>query len=280
MKNPSKSIFISSILIFVVLFSHLTSTASQEVEDEREFDYLDGSEMGPRHWGDIRKEWAACKNGDMQSPIDLSSRRVKLTSKLGELKRSYKPSNAIIKNRGHDISVQWVGDAGSIQINGTDYSLQQGHWHSPSEHSINGRRYDLELHMVHLSQDINMKNKIAVVGLFYKIGRPDAFLSKLMRSITSMADEKAERNIGVIDPIEIKMGGKRYYRYMGSLTVPPCTEGVTWIINKRVRTVSRKQVKLLREVVHDYAEMNARPVQPLNRREVHLYCQTLRRTKN
>ncbi|KAF5471888.1 hypothetical protein F2P56_008651 [Juglans regia] len=262
MKNPSKSIFISSILIFVVLFSHLTSTASQEVEDEREFDYLDGSEMGPRHWGDIRKEWAACKNGDMQSPIDLSSRRVKLTSKLGELKRSYKPSNAIIKNRGHDISVQWVGDAGSIQINGTDYSLQQGHWHSPSEHSINGRRYDLELHMVHLSQDINMKNKIAVVGLFYKIGRPDAFLSKLMRNITSMADEKAERNMGLIDPTEIKMGGKRYYRYMGSLIVPPCTEGVTWIINKK------------------YAEMNARPVQPLNRREVNLYGQTLRRTKN
>ncbi|XP_041027973.1 alpha carbonic anhydrase 7-like [Juglans microcarpa x Juglans regia] len=279
MKNPSKSIFISSILIFVVLFSHLRSTASQEVEDEREFDYLEGSEMGPRHWGDIRKEWAACKNGDMQSPIDLSSRRVKLIPKLGELKRSYKLSNATIKNRGHDISVQWVGDAGYIQINGTDYSLQQGHWHSPSEHSINGRRYDLELHMVHLSQDINMKNKIVVDGLFYKIGRPDAFLSKLMRNIRSMADEKVERNMGVIDPTEIKMGGKRYYRYMGSLTVPPCTEGVTWIINKKVRTVSRKQVKLLREVVHDYAEMNARPVQPLNRREVHLYGQNLRRTK-
>lgn len=79
---------------------------SYAAEDEREFDYLEGSEMGPRHWGDIRKEWAACKNGDMQSPIDMSSQRVKSIPKLGELKRSYKPSNATIKNRGHDISVR------------------------------------------------------------------------------------------------------------------------------------------------------------------------------
>lgn len=155
MKNPSKAVFISSILIFVVIFSHLTSTASQEVgnaeikhthththahtwvlcfpfyfllnisipsicvfhgaiiseslyaaEDEREFDCLEESEIGPRHWGDIRKEWAACKNGDMQSPIDLSSQRLKLMPKLGKLRRNYKLGNATIKNRGHDISVR------------------------------------------------------------------------------------------------------------------------------------------------------------------------------
>ncbi|KAB1199705.1 Bifunctional monodehydroascorbate reductase and carbonic anhydrase nectarin-3 [Morella rubra] len=105
--------------------------------------------------------------------------------------------------------LQWEDDAGSIRINGTDYFLEQGHWHSPSEHSINGRRYDLELHMVHVTEDPSVKNKIAVVGLFYKIGQPDAFLSKLMRNIASMAEIKAERNMGVIDPREIKMGCKR-----------------------------------------------------------------------
>ncbi|XP_062165868.1 alpha carbonic anhydrase 7-like [Alnus glutinosa] len=271
MKNPSKPAFISSLLIFVFLFSCLPSTTAQEVEDEREFDYLEGSEKGPRHWGEIREEWAHCKNGGMQSPIDLSSRRVKIIPKLGQLKRSYKSCNATLHNRGHDISVQWVGDdAGSIQINGTDYFLKQSHWHSPSEHSINGRRYDLELHMVHETQDPSVKN-IAVVGLFYKIGQPDAFISKLMKNLVSITDKKEERNMGVIDPAEIKMGGKKYYRYMGSLTIPPCTEGVIWTINKKIRTVSRKQVKLLREAVHDYAERNSRPIQPLNHREIQLY---------
>lgn len=125
----------------------------------------------------------------------------------------------------------------------------------------------MELHMVHLNTDPNVTNRIAVVGFLYKIGRPDRFLSKvinwnkkvatlwifcriafskmiwengincwqLMRSISSMIDKKdEERTLGMIDPNDIKLRSKRYYRYMGSLTVPPCTEGVIWTINKKV----------------------------------------------
>lgn len=267
MKKQSNPTFSFGLLLFLLLFVHSTRIIAQEVEDEREFEYIEGSEKGPRHWGELKEEWAACNNGDLQSPIDLSNQRVKVIPKLGDLKRNYKLCNATVKNRGHDISLQWVGDAGSIQINGTEYKLQQGHWHAPSEHSINGRRYDLELHMVHVSPD----NNIAVVGLLYKTGQPDKFLSKMMSNITSMADKMEQRKMGVIHPRDIKMGGRKYYKYMGSLTVPPCTEGVTWIINKKIRTVSREQVKQLRLAVHDYAEMNARPVQPLNLREVQFY---------
>ncbi|KAB1199703.1 Bifunctional monodehydroascorbate reductase and carbonic anhydrase nectarin-3 [Morella rubra] len=313
MRNPSKLLFVSSLFIVGVVFSNFTATIAQEVEDEREFDYIEGSKKGPSHWGEIQKDWATCKNGTMQSPIDLSSRRVKMIPQLGELEINYKPCNSTVKNRGHDILLQWEDDAGSIRINGTDYFLEQGHWHSPSEHSINGRRhsfyllslflfekserinysactyfkkrvsrgrYDLELHMVHVTEDPSVKNKIAVIGLFYKIGQPDAFLSKLMRNIASMAEIKAERNMGVIDPREIKMGCKKYYRYLGSLTVPPCTEGVIWTISRKIRTVSRGQVKLLRDVVHDYAERNARPVQSHNNREVQFYGPNSRDPKN
>ncbi|KAG5553503.1 hypothetical protein RHGRI_011394 [Rhododendron griersonianum] len=148
-------------------------------EDEREFDYLNASGMGPQHWGDLKKEWAACKNGEIQSPIDMSNQRVKIIQKSRELERNYKPANATVKNRGHDISLQWVfREAGSININGTEYFLQQGHWHSPSEHSINGRRYDMELHLVHVSPDSNVKNNIAVIGVLYKIGHAEPFLSQ------------------------------------------------------------------------------------------------------
>lgn len=275
--HQSKPIYFFCLVFFLC---SATSITAQEVEDEREFDYLQGSGKGPKQWGAIKKEWSACKNGGMQSPIDLSSHRVTLVPNLGKLNISYNPCNATVKNRGHDISIYWEGNAGSIHINGTQYLLKQSHWHSPSEHSVNGRRYDMELHMVHLSSDPNVTNKIAVVGVLYKIGRPDSFLSKLTGHVKSMMDQTEERNIGTIDPREIKIRKKNYYRYMGSLTVPPCTEGVIWTINKKIRTVSRDQVKLFRVAVHDYAEMNARPVQPLNLREIQVFDRRTGNTNN
>ncbi|KAK4432481.1 Alpha carbonic anhydrase 7 [Sesamum alatum] len=272
MKSKSKLTNILSTL-FLIVFLILVGPKSinaQEVEDEREFEYAANSDKGPRKWGQIKTEWAACNNGSSQSPIDMSNERVRIISRSE--KRSYRAANATLKNRGHDIQIQWFGDAGSIFINGTEYPLRTAHWHSPSEHTINGRRYDMELHLVHLSTDPNVKNKIAVIGIFYKIGKHNQFLSKLMTHIRSMSDKKGEeKSLGMVDPEDIKIRSKRYYRYMGSLTVPPCTEGVIWTINKKVKTVSRDQVKLLREAVHDYAEENARPLQPKNNRDVYLY---------
>ncbi|XP_048423463.1 alpha carbonic anhydrase 7 isoform X2 [Pyrus x bretschneideri] len=271
MKNQSKPIFIiSCFLLFILfLFTHSTSVTAQEVEDERNFDYIEGSKKGPAFWGDIKREWAACKNGRLQSPIDLSSLRVTTIPSLVGLKTTYKSSNATLKNRGHDIKLEWAGYSGSIEVDGIEYHLQQSHWHSPSEHSINGRRYAMELHMVYQSPDPKVENNVVVVGVLYQIGRPNAFLSKLMRDVAFMTDEKTERSIGVIDPAEIvQLNGNNYYKYIGSLTIPPCTEGVIWIISKQLGTVSKEQIDLLRAAVYDYAEMNARPVQPLNLRKI------------
>ncbi|XP_058077998.1 alpha carbonic anhydrase 7-like isoform X2 [Magnolia sinica] len=272
MKNSSTHFFFFCAFLFLLIF-HSIPTTSQEVEDEKEFDYVKGSGKGPENWGDIHEEWAMCKNGDMQSPIDLLHERVQVVSHLGRLKRHYKPSNATLKNRGHDIMLKWVNGAGSIYVNGTEYVLQQCHWHSPSEHTINGKSYALEVHMVHESSD----KQTAVVGIMYKIGRPDTFLSELMEHIRSIADaHEMERNVGVVDPRHLKMGSRKYYRYMGSLTVPPCTQGVMWTMVKKVRTVSREQVRLLKMAVDDNAEMNARPTLPINEREIHLYTPRLR----
>ncbi|OAY42742.1 hypothetical protein MANES_08G012600v8 [Manihot esculenta] len=233
-------LFFTAALIFVFLLLLLSCHAAQEneVEDEREFDYTPGSEKGPERWGELNKDWASCNSGNLQSPIDLSNRRVKVIRKSLRLKKNYKPFSSVLKNRGHDISLQWEAhNAGSIEINGNEYFLQQCHWHSPSEHSINGRRYDMELHMVHVNTDPNVKYNITVIGQLYKIGPPDVFLSKLLREISSMSDQKQEREMGVIDPRKIKMGGKKYYRYLGSLTVPPCTEAVIWTINSKVLSI-------------------------------------------
>ncbi|KAA8544081.1 hypothetical protein F0562_021742 [Nyssa sinensis] len=180
MEKPTTSnILFCSILIVLVLLSVSCPEASQEVEDETEFSYKEGGDNGPEHWGEIHPEWSLCGNGAMQSPIDLLNERVEVVSYLGRLKRNYKPSNATLINRGHDIMLKWTDDAGYIQINGTQYHLKQCHWHTPSEHTINSRRFDMEVHLVHESNS----NETAVVGIMYKIGRSDSFLSKV-RTVT------------------------------------------------------------------------------------------------
>ncbi|KAJ0793050.1 putative carbonic anhydrase [Helianthus annuus] len=154
-----------------------------------------------------------CNQGDMQSPIDLTHKRVRTTSLLGRLDRDYKPANTTLINRGHDMMMDkrsWPYS--DIHINGTKYRLNQAHWHTPTEHTINGRRFNLELHLVHQSIDA----KVAVVGILYKIGRPDSFLAT-------------------------------------------------------VSTVSREQLRIIREAFHDEANAKARPVQALNNRWLKLY---------
>uniref|UniRef100_A0A7C8ZZV0 Carbonic anhydrase n=2 Tax=Opuntia streptacantha TaxID=393608 RepID=A0A7C8ZZV0_OPUST len=260
-------------LLFLLILSMVALVPSQEVEDEREFDYVKGSEVGPEHWGELRSEWAMCKKGKMQSPIDLLNQRVEVVPKSEEIHKFYNPSEAVLKNRGHDIEIKWKGENSKILINGTEYFLRQAHWHSPSEHSINGKRFAMELHMVHLTYD----KKIAVIGLLYDIGQSNPFLEKLMKKIESISDSSEEVDIGVINPAEIEMRGDNYYRYMGSLTTPPCSEGVLWTVNKQIATVSEEQVALLREAVHDSAEENARPSQPVNGRKVRLFGRKTRR---
>ncbi|XP_052169973.1 alpha carbonic anhydrase 7-like [Diospyros lotus] len=255
-------------IVFVILSLSCPRAIAQETEDEREFDYYEESDKGPDQWGEIRPEWRMCGKGTMQSPIDMLNERVEVVSYFRELKRKYKPSNATIVNRGHDVMLKWEGGAGYIEINETQYELKQCHWHSPSEHTINGRRFDLEVHLVHESQS----NRSAVIGILYEFGRPDSFLSEVSEHLEAIAEDGEEKRVvGMVDPNHIRVGSLKYYRYIGSLTVPPCTENVVWTIVSKARTVSREQVNLLRDAVHDDYEVNARPVQPLNNREVKFY---------
>uniref|UniRef100_A0A0R0ELX6 Carbonic anhydrase n=1 Tax=Glycine max TaxID=3847 RepID=A0A0R0ELX6_SOYBN len=161
--------------------------------------------------------------------------------------------------------LEWKGDAGHLNINETYYNLIQCHWHTPSEHTLNGTKFDLELHAVHKSS----KGEFAVIGILYKIGSPDPFFSKLLNDIKSSVDKDID--VGVINPREIKFKSRPYYRYVGSLTTPPCTEGVVWTIVKKVRTVSSEQLSALKGAVHHGYEENARPTQELGGRQVWLY---------
>ncbi|KAG6435196.1 hypothetical protein SASPL_100066 [Salvia splendens] len=227
-----------SFMFLVLAASIATLARAQEVDDEREFSYDESSEVGPSRWGEIHSEWKDCNSGQMQSPIDLRNKRVKIVSHLGKLKRSYKPANATLINRGHDM------------MNKIKY------------------RFDMEVHLVHESDT----GRMAVIGIMYKIGRRDTFISMLKPRFQALSElTDIEKTIGVIDPYLIKFGSRKYYRYIGSLTIPPCTPNIIWSIVRKVRTVTKEQVNLIREAVHDNLEVNARPIQRTNGRSVEIY---------
>ncbi|KAK4281913.1 hypothetical protein QN277_013357 [Acacia crassicarpa] len=267
MTSLSLSKSLSFLLLLILCSSPVlhADDPKEEVDDEHQFTYEEKSGKGPKRWGKLKAEWKVCNTGKLQSPIDLLHERVQVLPDLGKLKRDYKPAPAILKSRGHDIMVHWKGYAGQININGTYYKLLQCHWHSPSEHTINEKRFDLELHVVHQAHD----GRVAVIGILYKLGRPDPLLSKLLPLIKSLGEE--ERDLGILNPGDIKFGSRKYYRYIGSLTIPPCTEGVTWTVVKKVRTASREQVRALRDAVNDGFEENSRPTQGLDGRPIWLY---------
>ncbi|KAG0485875.1 hypothetical protein HPP92_009954 [Vanilla planifolia] len=220
---------------------------------ETGYSYTPGSESGPEKWGQLMTNWAACGTGRWQSPIDLQHERVEVVDGLGHLRRTYRPTPAVVKNRGHDIMVRWEADAGGLWINGTEYRLQQLHWHVPSEHTVDGRRFALELHMVHQTAD----NATAVVGVLYTKGQPDSFIAEMESHIRKVKDvEGAEVEVGLVNPWRVKWGSRKYYRYLGSLTAPPCTEGVKWTIIKKLRTVSREQLRMLKGAVHNVSRLN------------------------
>lgn len=243
-------------------------------------DYFSGNfsytgRNGPEKWGSLSPSYSACSNGKTQSPVDLTKIDIVLNKQLKNLDRHYVPTNATLVNNIFNIGVHFEGKAGDININGKNYSLKQLHWHSPSEHKANGRIHDAELHLVHLTQD---NNDIAVVAVLYNLGDPDPLISQMEDKLVELVKQSragnkdAQIGLGTFDLEEINRSSQhRYYRYVGSLTTPPCKEGVTWNILGKVRTLSKEQLELLEAPLSPEFKHNARPLQQLNGRKIEMY---------
>ncbi|KAJ1701541.1 hypothetical protein LUZ63_001320 [Rhynchospora breviuscula] len=267
--SSNMQFMITTFLSIYVLFISLASTRGDEAEAG--FNYVPGSDIGPDRWGVINENWTTCSTGREQSPIDITEERIQEQPDLGRLLQKYQPAKATLKNQHIYIEVEWNGNgnAGSMTIDGILYNVSQFHWHSPSEHTINGQRYDLEMHIVH--QNIDNETARAVVAVLYDIGHPDPFIRKLEPFIRN-ANNVEEQPIGLVDPREAQgIDTAKYYRYMGSLTVPPCTEGVVWTVLDNIRTVSTAQVDLLKQALPEDFRNNSRPLQNINDRTIGLY---------
>ena len=213
-------------------------------------------EEGPEHWGEIAELYRMCSEGKNQSPIDLT---VDVHAGLPELVFDYHSSNLLETNTGHSIQ-QNVQPGSFLTITGRDarYQLKQFHFHSPSEHKINGRSYAMELHFVHVSDD----GALAVVGVLIDEGEEHPVLNQLWSWMPENAGDTSEQAIG-IEETNLLPPTREYFAYSGSLTTPPCSEGVVWVVLKTPIEASAEQIARFKERV---GPATNRPVQPHNAR--------------
>ncbi|MEN7535806.1 carbonic anhydrase [Aurantiacibacter flavus] len=214
-------------------------------------------EHGAEHWGDLDPAFATCARGKMQSPVDLGEAN---TIGAVSVSASYHAAPLAILNNGHTVQANVPG--GSTMQSGTKtFRLMQVHFHALSEHTLNRRHFPLEAHFVHASDT----GELAVLGVLFTWGAVNAELQKLIDAAPRAESGPVEQADVVFDPAKLLPQGEpgiSVYRYMGSLTTPPCTEGVNWHVAVKPVEASEAQMAQLRAIMHD----NARPVQPLNGR--------------
>jgi carbonic anhydrase len=217
-------------------------------------------ENGPEHWGDLNPDFAACTNGKEQSPINIETSRVIEDEKIPDLVINYKPTEFSLSNNGHTIQGNPFTNDNTFIVDNKEYMLAQFHFHTPSEHQFNGQNFDMELHFVH--KDVN--NQLAVLGLMIKEGASNPYLEKAWNV---MPTEETTEDVKLTEPIDLMSllpKDTDSFQYNGSLTTPPCSEAVKWIVLEEPIEMSKEQIDKFRNIFSD----NHRPVQSLNERKV------------
>jgi len=212
-------------------------------------------ESGPAHWGELSGDYATCSKGQSQSPIDISGAQ---DQDVADVEFSYEDSAINILNNGHTVQVNY--DEGSlISVDGVDYQLLQFHFHTPSEHTVGGKSFDTEMHLVHK----NDKGELAVVGVLIARGAENEAFADIWAGLPEHASE-VETLDAYVNADDLLPADRSSYRYTGSLTTPPCSENVKWIVLKTPIELSGAQVDELHAIIND----NNRPVQPLHKRNL------------
>jgi len=211
---------------------------------------------GPAHWGELSPEFKTCGMGKMQSPVDLANANA--TSGV-EISYDYKPVGLNIINNGHTVQFN-VGNGSSMTSHGKKFNLLQVHFHTPSEHPVSGKPYAMEAHFVHKAAD----GSLAVIGLFFNEGAENEALKNVIKNAPKGNSHGAHDVAGVtVDIRSILPANPSYYRYMGSLTTPPCSEGVNWFLVTKPVTASAQQIAAITAAI---GGENARPAQAANNR--------------
>jgi carbonic anhydrase len=191
---------------------------------------------GPTHWGELDAQFATCGTGEEQSPIDIPA--AVAPGALSALSFQYGATPATILDNGHTVQVSMTGSDNKLSIDGEQYSLLQFHFHAHSEHAVNGEYKPLEMHLVHKSD----AGALAVVGVFFDVGAENAALSSVFDTMGSATSDPAALASDV-NPSELLPEAKDGWTYAGSLTTPPCTEGVKWHVLSHSLELSAEQLE-------------------------------------
>jgi len=212
-------------------------------------------EHGPDHWGDLSPDFVQCKVGVNQSPINIVDAS---DAQLPPLELDYTTSTVDLLNNGHTAQAN-VQPGSYLRVGGEEFELIQLHLHTPSEHRIDGKPFLMETHYVHR----NARGELAVLALLHHEGASsealDRFEDKIPKTIGKSVDYS-----GTLAGTPVTRVEKSYYRYNGSLTTPPCSEGVRWYVLKQSSPVSLDQQKLYQKLIGD----DARGPQPINARVI------------
>jgi len=237
-------------VVGTLLFAALTN--AQQAPAHWEYKGKDG----PKNWGNLDPAYVKCSLGHTQSPINITKAK---KADLPALVFDYKAVPLNIINNGHTIQVNYAPGS-SLTIGGKTYSLKQFHFHHPSEEHVNGRSFDMVLHLVHS----NEAGRVVVVAVLLQTGDASAFIGTIWKHIPEEKEQPVDVPDVVLSVKDLLPADRGYYTFAGSLTTPPCSEGVTWFVLKTPVSLSGSQ---LAEFAKLYPR-DARPIQPMNRREI------------
>ena len=211
---------------------------------------------GPKEWAKLGPAYAECAEGKTESPIDIERAA---PANLPALAVDYKAVPLAIVDNGHTVEVVYPGGS-TLKVGDHTYTLEQFHFHHPSEEHVDGKVYPLGAHLVHSDAD----GHTAVVAVVFELGAPNPLLDTLWKNIPTEKEKEVDVSSISINAADLLPADRGYFTYMGSLTTPPCTEGVTWYVLKAHATISKGQ---LEEFGKLYPH-NVRPIQPTNGRTI------------
>ncbi|MDN3555415.1 carbonic anhydrase [Halomonas maura] len=214
------------------------------------------ADRGPAHWAELSPDYAACGTGHNQSPVDIAA---PLEAALDGPTIAYPEVGRQVRHDGHTVKVSFP-PGNAIVYEGQRYRLRQLHFHTPGEHRLDGQAFPMEAHLVHEAED----GRLAVLALLFEEGQAAPTLEALLSQAPATSGAQVTLDEG-LDAEALLPDAASYYRLNGSLTTPPCSEGVLWLVAKTTLTASETQLQVMSRLL---GEANNRPLQPLNARRV------------